>query len=170
VLFRAYALIGIAQQIGIAPPGKSFPSKLDRRRATRRRRTIAIRFEPARQGLSATSSESVLGNNSKQVAADELRGFHCLRRSEPNDSGVIHARCADTRWRNEELFADILRQRGGRHRSIRHVWRHGTSMKAVGLFPGSELGQNNREKNIALNQLLTWRAQSHLRVICATPF
>jgi hypothetical protein len=35
------------------------------------------------------------------------------RRSEQNDSGIIRARRADTRWRNEELFADISRQRGG---------------------------------------------------------
>jgi hypothetical protein len=86
---------------------------LDRRRATRWRRAIAIRFEPARQGLSATSSEPVLGNNRKQLAADELCGPHCRRRSEQNDSGIIRARRADARWRNEEIFADILRRRGG---------------------------------------------------------
>ena len=76
-LFWAYALLGIAQQVGIAPRGKSFPSRLDRRRVTRWRRAIAIRFEPARQWLSAISSKPVLGNNPKQVAADELCGFHC---------------------------------------------------------------------------------------------
>jgi hypothetical protein len=89
------------------------PSRLDRRRATRWRRAIAIRFEPARQGLSATSSEPVLGNNRKRLAADELCGPHCRRRSEQNDSGIIRARRADARWRNEEIFADILRRRGG---------------------------------------------------------
>ena len=95
------------------------------------------------------------GNNPKQIAVDQLRGFDGLRRSELNDSGIIQARCADTGWRNEELFADILRQRGG--------WSPIDSARltawnvegAGGLFPGSDLGQNNPEKIVTLNQLLT---------------
>jgi len=39
-----------------------------------------------------------------------------------------------------------------------------------GLFPGNDLGQNNPEKNFLLDQLLARKAQSHLRVVCATPF
>jgi hypothetical protein len=40
----------------------------------------------------------------------------------------------------------------------------------AGLFPGNDPGQNNPEKNFVLNQLLMRSGQSHLRVICATPF
>ena len=50
------------------------------------------------------------------------------RPSKRNDSGVIRACCADTRWRNEELFADILRRRGGCQQPIRHLWQRGTSI------------------------------------------
>jgi hypothetical protein len=39
-----------------------------------------------------------------------------------------------------------------------------------GLFPGNDLSPNNSEKNFFSNQLLMRKAQSHLRVICATPF
>jgi hypothetical protein len=46
---------------------------------------------------------------------------------------------------------------------VEHRW-------AGGLFPGSDLGQNNPEKFFVFNQLLTRKAQSHPRVICATPF
>jgi hypothetical protein len=41
---------------------------------------------------------------------------------------------------------------------------------ARGLFPGNDPEQNNPEKNIVLNQSFMRKAQSHLRVICATPF
>jgi hypothetical protein len=40
----------------------------------------------------------------------------------------------------------------------------------AGLFPGNDLARNNPEKNSFINQLLAWKSQSHLRVICATPF
>jgi hypothetical protein len=81
------------------------------------------------------------------------------------------ARCFGlTRWRNEELFTDISRQRvaqslidSARLAGVEHRW-------AGGLFPGNDRGQNNPEKNLVFNQLLTRKAQSHLRVICATPF
>ena len=116
------------------------------------------------------SSDPLIGNNPKQLAADELRGCHCPRRSELNDSDVTGARRADTRWRNEELFVDILRQRvaqslidSARLAGVEH-------RRAGGLFPGNDLGQNNPEKIFIFNQLLTRKAQSHLRVICATPF
>jgi hypothetical protein len=59
---------------------------------------------------------SAFGKNPNQVAAGELCGFHCPSAlGAINDSDVIRDRCADTRWCNEELFADILRQRGGCH-------------------------------------------------------
>jgi hypothetical protein len=41
---------------------------------------------------------------------------------------------------------------------------------AGGLFPNDDLEQNKSIKKLVLDQWLTHTAQSHLRVICATPF
>jgi hypothetical protein len=74
------------------------------------------------------------------------------QRSELNDSGVIRACCADTRWRNEELFADILRQRGG-CRQIDSARLAGVDTDwPADLFPGNDPGQNNPKKIFFLNQ------------------
>jgi hypothetical protein len=126
-LFWAHALLGIAQQVCIAPRGKSFPSRLDRRRVTRWRRAIAIRFEAARQWLSAISSKPVFGNNPKQVGADELCGFHCsgARSKMTAISSALVVPIRDGAMRN---YSRIFRGKGvaGR-RSIRQFWRRGTS-------------------------------------------
>jgi hypothetical protein len=108
------------------------------------------------------------GNNPKQVAADQLRGSHCRGpRSEMTAvSSAAVALIRDGAMRNySRIFCGegvAVSNRFGTFGSVEH-------RSAGGLFPGNDLGQNNPEKDFFLDQWLTRKARSHLRVICATP-